>query len=86
MPRVHRHDQHLLTPLLSPVLRHVLRMGEVVIHADERRADVGLLGEVGEAEARQGRGVVEDGGVILSTEARGEIVPGLGCGAVDPVD
>lgn len=79
MPRINTHDEHLLTPLLRPVLRHVLRMLQVVVHADKRAADIGLLVQMGQAEARKRRCVVEDRGLVLGAESGRKRVPGL-CG------
>jgi len=43
MPRVDRHDERILAELRGKVLGDVLCMCEVVVHADERGRDVGLL-------------------------------------------
>lgn len=51
-------------------------MGEVIVDADERRGDVGLLVQMREAETRECRSVVYDCGLVLCAEARGE---GVAC-------
>lgn len=61
-------------------------MLQVIIHADERAADVGLLVQVCETEASEGGGVVEDRGLILRREAGGEGIACLGVEAMDAVD
>jgi hypothetical protein len=58
MSRIHRHNPRILTIPLPKVLGHCFRMREVVVDADEGGGDVGLLVEVREAEAREGRDVV----------------------------
>ena len=77
MSRIHTYNPHLLTPLLCPVLRHVLCVREVVVHTDERARDVRLLVQVCEPKARQRRSVVENRGLVLGAEACGERIPRL---------
>lgn len=76
MLRVDRHHEGVLSIFLTEVLGDVLGMGEIVVHANERGGDVGLLVEMGEAEAGDCRLVVEDRGLVLRAEARGE---GVAC-------
>lgn len=85
IPRVHRHNQHLLAGLQRPLLSHPLRVRQVVIHTNERAADVGLLVQVREPEARERGGVVEDCGLVFRAEAGAEGVSGLRVRAVDAV-
>jgi len=86
VPRVHTHDQHLLAPHLGQVLRNVLRVSKVVVHADEGRTDVGLLAQMREAEARQRGRVVEDRGLVFGCESGREGVSRLRGAALDAID
>lgn len=61
-------------------------MRGAVVDADEGRRDVGLLVEMGEAEARERRRVVYDCGLVLGAEAGRKGVARLRVAAVDPVD
>ena len=61
-------------------------MREGVVYADEGGRDVGLLVDVGEAEAREERGAVEDCGVIFRGEACAEGVACLSTFVVYAVD
>lgn len=85
MPRIHGHNPDLLAIHLRPVRRNALRVRQVVVHGDERRRDVGLLVQMGEPEAREGRSVVEDGGLVFRAEACRERVPRLRARAVHAV-
>lgn len=58
----------------------------VVVDADEGRGDVGLLVEMGEAEAGEGRRVVYYCSLVFGAEAGREGVAGLRGAAVDAVD
>ena len=60
------------------MLRTYLCVRQTVVHADEWRADVGLLVQVCEPEAAKSRRVVEDRGVVFGGEAVRETVPRLG--------
>lgn len=56
------------------------------VHANKGRGDVGLLVEVGETKAGEVRELVDDCGLIFGAEAGGEVVGGLGAGAVNAVN
>ena len=85
MPCIYTNDPHLLTPILRPPARHILRMRTIAIYADERAGNVGLLVEMCESEALQRRSVVENCGLVLCAEASREGVPSLGRSSVDAV-
>jgi hypothetical protein len=86
VPGIDRHHERVLAVLGSEVLGDVLGVREVVVHADEGARDVGLLVQMGEAEARERGGVAEDRSLVLGGEAGGEGVPSLRGGAVYAVD
>lgn len=86
VPGIDRHDERVLAVHGREVLGDVLSVCEVVVHADERARDVGLLVQMREAEAGERRGVVENRGLVLGGEAGGEGVSGLRGGAVHAVD
>lgn len=86
MLRIYSHYTGILTLLLCPILGYSRSVVRVVVHADERGRDVGLLVQMSEAEPRQGRCVVENSGLVFRGETGGESVTGLRTGAVHAVD
>ena len=86
MIRIDGDDPGILVVDPRKVARDFLGVGLADVNTDEGRRDVGLLVEVSEAEAREHRVVVYDGGLVLGAEAGAEVVLGLGAVAVDAID
>lgn len=86
MRRINTNNPRILLVSLAKIPCYGFGVRGVVVDADEGRRDVGLLVEVREAEAREGRGVVYDCGLVFRAEAGGEGVAGLRGAAVDAVD
>jgi hypothetical protein len=84
--RVDSNDPSIFVVQPRKVARDLLGVGVAAVDADEGRRDVGLLIEVGQAEAVEVAELVDDGGLVLGAEAGAEVVLGLGAGAVDAVD
>lgn len=86
MVRIDGDHPRVLVVQAGKVARDVLCVRGAAVHADEGRADVCLLIEVREAEAREVRELVDDSGLVFGAEAGAEVVVGLGASAVDAVD
>ena len=86
MLRIDGNDPSILIVHGRKVAGYFLGVRLVDVDADEGRGDVGLLVEVGEAEARKHRVVVYDGGLVFGSETGAEVVLGLGAVTVDAVD
>jgi hypothetical protein len=84
--RIDSNDPSIFVVQPRKVARDLFGVGVAAVDADEGRRDVGLLVEVGQAEAVEVAELVDDGGLVLGAEAGAEVVLCLGAGAVDAVD